>query len=371
MKVAYVHDDLMRRGGAERVLLSLHKIYPEASIYTLAYKKNRTYPEFMDMSIKTSMFQVLAINETIMKWLFYPLGVWAMKRLDLTAYDLVIISTTFGGKYVKVSPGAKVYTYCYTPFRLVWRPESYNVYQNSKGLKRKIFDVVIKRLKNIDLKASKRTDYFIAMTKAMKQRIIDAYHPRNEIYIINPPVNFLKFHVSSEVDDYYLVVSRFEPYKKVDLVIETFNRNGKKLVIVGNGSQEKYLKSIAATNIVFKQGLSQDQLAKTYSKCRALIFPQHEDYGLTPLEANASGRPVIAYKGGGVNDTMIEYVDNDKNSTAVLFNNQTVKDIQAAVDTFEELSFDPNFLRSHAEKFSETQFIMEIEKFINSTKNLK
>ena len=364
MKVAFVHDDLMRRGGAERVLLSLHKIYPEAPIYTLAYRKNNTYKEFVGKKIYTSWFQFFAINESVMKWLFYPLGVLAMKSLDLRKYDCVIISTTFGAKYVKVSPIAKVYSYCYTPFRLVWRPDSYQVYRNSTGLKKALFNWVIRRLKKIDFKAAKRTDFFIAMTEEMRNRILDAYKPQNEIAIVNPPVDYSNFKISSVVKDYYLVVSRFEPYKKVDLVIEAFNQCEKPLLIVGKGSQEAYLKSIAKPNIIFKQGLSQSELADVYSKCKALIFPQFEDYGLTPLEANASGRPVIAFRGGGINDTMIEYSGDDKVATALLFNEQSTQSLLQAIETFQDLKFDPKFLRKHAMKFSEAKFISNIKTII-------
>ncbi len=371
MKIAYVHDDLMRRGGAERVLLSLHKIYPEAPIYTLAYKKDKTYPEFRKKIIKKSWFQTLALNETIMKWLFYPFGVWAMKSLDLTEYDIVIISTTFGGKYVKVSSHAKVYTYCYTPFRLVWRPDSYTIYENSRGLSRTFLNWIIGRLKKIDMKAANRTDYFLAMTEPMRKRIVEAYNPERDVQIFNPPVDFSRFHVSDKIEEYYLVVSRFEPYKKVDLVIETFNKNGKQLVVVGGGSQEKYLKQIAKSNITFKHGLSQSQLAEVYAKCKALIFPQYEDYGLTPLEANASGRPVIAFRGGGILDTMIEYTGDVKSSTAILFDDQSTKSINEALDIFENLNFDPIFLRKHAESFSESRFTSSIANFINNTKDLK
>lgn len=366
MKVAFVHDDLMRRGGAENVLIALHQIFPEAPIYTLCYRPELTYPEFRSKKIITSWFQYIAFNEKIMKWLFYPIGVWAMKSLSIAEYDLVIISTTFGAKYVNVSGTAKVFAYCYTPFRLIWRPESYNVYSNSSGLGRKLFDLVIARLKKIDLRYAARIDYFFAMTQETKERIIEAYQPDQLVQIVNPPVNLDNFKVSSKEGDYYLVVSRFEPYKKVDLAILAFNMLGKKLIIVGKGSQERYLKSIANENIEFKTNLEYDELSSLYSKCKAFIFPQYEDYGLTPLEANASGRPVIAYRRGGVLDTMIEKNNDSETGTAIFFDDQIPESIIEAVTKFETMSFDPQKLRAHAETFSIEHFKKEIESFIKT-----
>lgn len=354
----------MRRGGAEKVARVISDMYPDAPVYTLCYQPELTYPEYKGRNIKTSWYQVFAKNEKLMKWLFFPLGLMAMKSLDLSEYDLVIMSTTYCAKYVKTGKNTMVVAYCYTPFRLAWNPESYNVYQNSRGLKRMIFNFVVNRLRKIDFRESRKVDYFVAMTEETRRRLVDAYKPKSDIPIINPAVELNNYGISEKIGDYFLVVSRFEPYKKVDLVIEAFNRNGKKLIIVGKGSQEEKLKNLAQGDIEFRQNLSNEELAEMYMNCKALIFPQHEDYGLTPLEANAAGRPVIAYNKGGVLDTMKPYRHFPQEATALLFDEQDVDSLNEAIGKFEELEFKPSHCRENAERFSEEAFIRELENYI-------
>lgn len=367
MKVAIIHDDLLRRGGAENVVRAISDIYPDAPIYTLAYQPDATYPEFKEKKIITSWYQIIARNETLMKWLFFPFGILAMRSLKVSGYDLVILSTTYCAKYAKVDKRSIVFSYCYTPFRLAWNPSSYSIYKNSRFPLRQLFNFVIWLLRGIDFRFAKRANYYIAMTRETRDRILDAYNPSKPLKIISPAVNLSNFKVRHEIGDYYLVVSRMEPYKKVDLVINAFNKSGKKLIIVGNGSQIKSLKEMANSNIEFKSGLSYDELSELYARSKAFIFPQHEDFGITPLESIASGRPVIAYRKGGVLDTMVPFGDEvDENWTAVMFNKQRVEDLNNAILRFEELSCKPEFLRRHAEKFSEDRFKKEIKEYIDS-----
>lgn len=365
MKVAIVHDELMRRGGAENVVRVIHEMYPESTIYTLAYRPNLTYPEFKDIPIKTSWFQFFALNESFLKALFFPLGIFAMKSLMLKDYDLVIVSTTHCGKYVKVSPNAKVITYCYTPFRLVWNPKSYTSYTQSKGLKRFLFDWVIKIIRKIDFDSAQRTDHFVAMTDETKERILRCYEPKNPIKLINPPVNTKNYEISIENKGYYLIVSRLEPYKMVNLAVEAFSDLDKKLVVVGRGSQKEKLRKIASKNIEFLEGIPNEELSKLYSNCKAFIFPQEEDYGITPLEANAAGKPVIAYCKGGVNDTMVPYESDMENATALFFEEQSKESLVDAILRFEDLSFNPEVARLNAEKFSEANFKVGFKKIVD------
>lgn len=366
MKVAIVHDDLMRRGGAEKVALTISELFPEAPIYTLAYQPDSTYPEFKSKKIHTTWFQYLARNEFWMKWLFFPFGLLAMKSLNIKEFDLVIISTTYCGKYVKIDPKSTVVAYCYTPFRLAWNPSSYSVYSNSKGIVRYIFNRVIHYLKKIDFKESKKIDYFIAMTKETKQRLIEAYKPKNKIPIINPSVELDDYEKSNDIGDYYLIVSRLEPYKKVDLAIKAFNISEKKLVVVGKGSMKSYLKNIAKENIEFREMLSNSELARLYKNCKGFVFPQYEDYGLTPIEANAAGRPVIAYGKGGIQDTMIPYQQNKEDATAFFFYEQSIKALNEAIENFERVTFAPEAARKNAERFSKKRFKKEIISFIDT-----
>lgn len=366
MRIAIVHDELVRKGGAEQVVISFARAFPEAPIYTLGYNPKRTYPEFRMFKIKTSFLGKLVKSEKWVKRLFFPLGIIAMKRLDLRDYDVVLQSTTHWSKYVKVKEDALVLTYCHTPFRLVWRPETYSQVRKASWIKKLLINNLIAVLKKIDYKAAQRTNYFITNSTEVAPRIRENYNPVKPITVINPPVKLNNFFMSSEIGDYYLIVSRFEPYKKVDLVIEAFNKMPeKKLLVVGQGSLYSDLKAMARDNITFKHDLSSRELAEAYAKCKAFIFPQHEDYGITPLEAAASGRPVIAYRKGGILDTMIPYEVDAAKATAVFFEEQTVNDITAAVKQFEQLTFDPMFIRAHAEKFREELFIQKIQSFVN------
>jgi glycosyltransferase involved in cell wall biosynthesis len=366
MKIAIIIDDLMRRGGGEQVALCFHKAFPDAPLYTSVYQPNLTYPEFKKSNVITSWYQKIATSEKRMKWLFFPFGLMAMKQMKVEDYDVVLISTTYSGKYVNISPKTLVLTYCYTPFRLAWNPTSYTEYINSKGLSRWLFDIVVNILRKIDKKSSERTDLFLAMTEETKERIKYAYSPKNEITIIPPPVNLANYYISETIGEYYLVVSRLEYYKKVDLVIDAFNELGHKLIIVGNGSKKAELMKRANRNISFLQGIDAATLSKLYAECKAFIFPQHEDYGITPLEANAAGRPVIAFGAGGILDTMIPYTGDASVATALLFEKQEVDDLIEAIKKAETLNFSPKFIRANAERFHEKIFIEKVQNFVHN-----
>jgi glycosyltransferase involved in cell wall biosynthesis len=363
MKIAIVQDDLMRRGGAEQVVRCLHMAFPEAPIYTLCYQPQLTYPYFKECDVRTSWFQSVVSTEKAMKMLFFPIGLLAMQQLDVTGYDVVLLSSTYCAKYVKVSENTIVINYCHNPFRLLWHPESYAEY-HSKGLKKLAVTTIIKAIRHYDFKTAQRTNYFITNTSDSAERIRKAYKPSKEIAIIKPPVNCSNFHVAGKTGSYYLLVARLEYYKRVDLAIEVFNDLGYPLVIVGRGPKEAELKKQAKSNITFKSGLSNVEIARLYAECKAFIFPQHEDYGITPLEANASGRPVIAYGQGGVLETMIPYTDDSLKATAVFFPEQTPESLKQAIATFEQLTFSPAFIRAHAGQFDELLFIEKIKQFV-------
>ena len=366
MKIAIVHDELVRKGGAEQVVLSFQKAFPKAPIFTLTYNPEKTYPEFASCNIQTSWFGKFIKDEDNLKRFFFPFAVGAMRLLDLKDYDVVLQSTTHCSKYIRVRPDTLVITYCHTPFRLVWRADTYEEVVNAGFLKRKLYDTVISILRNIDKKSAERTNWFLTNSREVVPRILSAYHPKDAVTIINPPVKCLNFFISDNVQDYYLVVSRFEPYKKVDLVIEAFNKMpSKKLLIVGKGSMENALKKMAGKNVTFLNGLDAKELAICYANCKAFIFPQLEDYGITPLEANASGRPVIAFGEGGVLDTMIPVRNGDsQTATAVFFASQSIESLSAAINYFETLIFNSHFIRQHAETFDEVHFVEKIKAFV-------
>src|SRR6218665_1617269 len=367
MKIAIVHDDLMRKGGAEKVALAIVRAFPEADFYTLCYRPELTYDEFNSYKVNTSWFQQVAKTESQMKMLFYPLGIWAMKSLKLEQYDLVIISTTFCAKYIKLNPRAVLVTYCHTPFRLAWYPETYNNVNGNMLFRWLTLNVICPRLRVIEKKYAIRTNHYIANSNVTVDRIKTCYTDKIPVSIINPPVELKNFRRKPQrVSDYYLVVSRFQPYKKIDLVIEAFNAMPeKKLIIVGTGGMEMELKAMAGKNVEFRGVVGQDELGELYAGCKALIFPQEEDFGITPLEANASGRPVIALGKGGVLETMVPYdPERDMPFTAIFFAEQTLESLLQAVQLFEtvEGKLNENFIYQNAERFSESGFIDKLKK---------
>lgn len=364
MKIAIVQDGLMCRAGGEQVALCFHKAFPDAPIYTQCYQPDLTFPEFSSCDIRTSWLQNFVKTDKQMKTLFFPLGIWAMESHDLTQYDVVLMSSTHCAKYVKIGKKTLVINYCHTPFRLAWDPNSYAQYEKSSGLKRFLFNSIIKILRRIDFRYAQRPDFFIANTEETAERARINYNIPSPT-VIYPPVNINNFYITS-VKNYFLVVSRLEHYKRTDLVIDAFNKLGYSLIVVGKGVQADTLKANAKSNITFLSGLSADELANVYANCRALIFPQHEDYGITPLEANAAGRPVIAYKAGGVLFTQLPMVDDPSKATALFFEKQTACDLISAIHEFEKIEddFSPTFIRNHAQQFDEKVFIEKIKLFV-------
>lgn len=372
MKVAIVHDELVRRGGAEQVVLDMHKAYPEADIFTLCYNRDKTYEEFKNAKIFTSWFQYLGKSEKLIKILYFPFAILAMRMFNLKGYDVVLISTTHCAKFVRTDKNASVITYCHTPFRLAWRPFSYAIVNSSNRLIRNIFLFASKVLRKLDIMAAKCSDFYLTNSKEVKTRIEDSYHPDQPVNIINPAAKLDNFYISNEHKDYHLVVSRLEDYKMVDLVVKAFNETpDKKLIVVGTGSKEAELKALAGDNITFLKSQSAAQLAKLYANCKALIFPQHEDYGITPLEAAASGRPVIAYGVGGVTETMVPFNGDSSRCTSVFFKEQTVSSLLGAIHQAESLEFSPKFIRNHANLFSAPNFIAKLRSFVSKIYNLK
>lgn len=370
MRIAIVHDDLMRRGGAEQVALCFQQAFPNAPIYTLAYNPKATYSGFSKENIITSWFQKIAPNEIWMKRLFFPFGMFAMRSINLENFDVILMSTTYCAKYVSISnKNTKVICYCHHPFRIAWFPESYSIYNKASKIQKRLIDLVLSIIRHIDYNYSKRVDHFIANTSATKIKIAECYDRElSEIDVLKPSVDCSKFYVSSphEIGNYYLLVSRLEHYKRVDLAISAFNKNGLPLVIVGKGTKEAELKKMANKNIKFLSNVSSSDLGKLYSQCQAFIFPQLEDYGITALEANASGRPVIAFGQGGVLDTTIPYESNEKPFTSLFFKEQCVDSLLNCIEKYEEIKgqVDSTYIRKHAETFDKKRFIQAIQEYV-------
>jgi glycosyltransferase involved in cell wall biosynthesis len=358
MKVAIIHDFLTQYGGAEKVLEVLHEIWPEAPIYTLVYNKNLLPEKFKNWKIFVSPIQNLPLGVNHYR-LFLFLMPTAIERFDLRKYDLVISSCSSFAKGVLTHGKTIHLCYCYTPTRYLWS-DAYEYLEGLEGFEKifkKFLPLLLTYLRNWDYLASKRPDYFLTISNFVNQRIKKYYH--REAKVIYPPVETNKYYISKEIGDYFLLISRFRPYKRIDLAIQAFNKLKIPLKIIGVG-KDRALRKIAKENIEFLGFVSDEEKAKYLSHCQALIFPQEEDFGLVAVEAMASGRPVIAYRSGGALESVIE------NVTGVFFDEQNWESLAEAVIKFNPKDFDPEKIRQHALKFDEDIFKQKLKEFIKT-----
>jgi glycosyltransferase involved in cell wall biosynthesis len=348
MKIAFVHEYLNQFGGAERMLQVLCALYPDAPIYTLLYDRNATGGVFDDKVIHTSFLQKLPLARKHHR-AFPLLMPVAMEQFDFSGYDTVVSISASFAKGVLTKPGTRHICYCLTPPRFLWDDSQKFVEEfGYSRLVKKFLPPFITYLRMWDQEASKRVDDFWAISGFIRERI-DKYYRRPST-LIYPPVNVDKFHVSEDTGDYFFMAGRLVSYKRFDLAIKVFNRLGLPLKIVGIGPEMNKLKKIAGRNIEFLGLVSDERLAELYADSRALIFPQEEDFGIVPLEAMASGKPVIAYGAGGALETIAE----DK--TGVFFREMTEDSLIQAIKKFEEMNFDPKECRKQAEKFDISVF---------------
>lgn len=357
MRVALVHDYLNQMGGAEKVLLTLHDLFPQAPIYTSIFDPKRMDARFRGLDIRTSFMQRLpGIKRRHQQYL--PIYPFAFERLDLRQFDLVISDSSAFAKGIVTRPDALHICYCYTPMRWAWNYEEYVEREQLGRGARTLLPPFIAWLRQWDYATAARVDYFIAISPTVAARIAKYY--RRESVVIPPPTDTGRFQVAPEHDDYFLIVSRLVPYKRIDLAIEAFNRLGLPLRIVGGGRDERRLRRLAGKNIQFLGRLPDAQVREQVARCRAFVFPGEEDFGLTPVEAQASGRPVIAYGAGGALATVVE------GTTGLFFYEQTSEALAEAVLAFRDDRFDPATIRRHAEEFDTERFMQRFLQFVES-----
>ena len=357
MKIAIVHDYLNQYGGAERVVEVLRELFPEAPIYTSIYLPDNMPNSFRKMDIRTSFMQKLPfLHKHFKKYLLlYPK---AIQSFDLSKYDVVLSSSSAFAKGAIKGQEACHICYCYTPMRFVWNYEEYVARENFGKCIRKILPFAIQKLRKWDETTVNRVDYFIAISQNIQRRIKEYYDRESEV--IYPPVNTEIFQPSKEIGNYFLVVSRLNSYKRIDLVIQVFNELKLPLRIIGNGPHRSALEKMAHQNIKFLGKVSDEKLAENYSKCKALVFPSGEDFGIAPLEAQASGRPVIAYADGGALETIVEGI------TGIFFKQQTAESLIEAIGRFDKIknNFVPQKIRENAFRFDKEIFKRKIKIFI-------
>jgi glycosyltransferase involved in cell wall biosynthesis len=357
MKIALVHDYLTQQGGAERVFELICKYFPNADIFTSLYDARNTIA-LNDRLVHTTKLQRLPGAAKYFR-LLAPFYFKAFKTLDLQDYDLIISSSSAFAKAVRKKPGAKHICFCHNITRFLWDTKvylhEYKKYAPFLSIINYLFDFMRKE----DILSSCSPDIYIANSSIVARRINNIY--RKESKVINFPIDTSKFIFSDQKEDFYLVATRLISYKRVDLIVEAFNWLGLPLLIIGDGPERKNLKSKALSNIQFLGHVSDFERNNLMAKARFVIVAALEDYGLVPIEANASGTPVICYGAGGVLDTQIP------GETGLFFHKKTPESLQAAILKANQMTWNYASIREHALKFSEQVFFEKIIEIIHET----
>lgn len=349
LKLAIIVSWLNQYGGAERVLEAAHALFPDAPVYTSMYDPQVMPQAYRAWDIRVSFMNRLPFVHRRHQ-LFLPLYRYAFEAFDLSEFDVVLSITSAFAHGVKKRGGARHICYCLTPARFLWQYDEYVQHEAVSPTARKFLPALVSRLRAWDQRAAARVDEFIAISREVQQRIAACYG--RAACIVYPPVDVSAFHIAPphELDDYFLIISRLIPYKRIDLAIEAFNQTGLPLVIAGDGRDRARLQARAKPNIKFLGRVSDEERLRLMARCKAFVFPGQEDFGITPLEANAAGRPVIAYGGGGALDTIVEGMNG------VLFHAPTSEALTASLENFHASDFDPQQIRAHAEQFDTRVF---------------
>jgi glycosyltransferase involved in cell wall biosynthesis len=357
MKIALVHDYLTQQGGAERVFELICKYFPSADIFTSLYDPRNTI-SLNNRLVHTTKLQRLPGAAKYFR-LLAPFYFKAFKTLDLQEYDLIISSSSAFAKAVRKKPGAKHICFCHNITRFLWDTKvylhEYKKYTPFQSMINYLFDFMRKE----DILSSCSPDIYIANSTIVARRINNIY--RKESKVINFPIDTSKFLFSDQKEDFYLVATRLISYKRVDLIVEAFNWLGLPLLIIGDGPEKKNLESKALSNIQFLGHVNDLERNSLMAKARFVIVAALEDYGLVPIEANASGTPVICYGAGGVLDTQIP------GKTGLFFNKKTPESLQSAVLQANQMTWNYKIIREHALKFSEQIFFEKIIEVIHET----
>lgn len=359
MRVALVHDFLTQRGGAERVVISLSRMFPGAPIYTSVYDPDGTYPDFGALDVRPLWLQRLPHRGNAFRALL-PLYPAAFENLRLDGYDLVISSSSAFAHRVRPRGAAHV-VYCYTPPRFLYDPAGY-FGRGAPALPwaRPLVAPVLAHVRRTDRRAARHPDLYVAISRAVAARIGAAYG--RVALVIHPPLDLGRFAgVTARPRPgvpYFLVVARLLPYKRVDVAVEACTKTGRRLVVVGTGPAEARLRERAGPTVRFVPRASDAEVANWLAGCTAVIQAAEEDFGLMPLEANAVGRPAVAYAAGGAADTVVDGV------TGVLFGEQSVDALVAALEAVEATAWDDAALRQHAAAFSEDRFHAELGRLL-------
>lgn len=357
MKIALVHDYLTQRGGAERVFELLCQRYPDADIFTSIYDPEQTI-ELGERLVQTTGLQKIpgaAKYFRMLAPLYYP----AFRSLDLQDYDLIISSSSSFAKAVKKRAGAFHICFCHNVTRFLWDTKTYLREYGDYRYFYPLIETIFQKMRKVDLAYAQEPDIYIANSSIVARRI--KQHYGKQAIVINYPINSSNFVFSNKKDNFYLVSARLISYKRVDVIIEAFNWLKLPLFIIGDGPERQRLESKALENIQFLGHVTDSERSYLMSKACSVIVAALEDYGLVPVEANASGTPVISYGAGGVLDTQIP------GDTGVFFNRQTPDALQVAVHAAKGITWDYEKIRHHAlSQFSEEAFFNKVEQVVSA-----
>lgn len=368
MKVALVHDWLTGMRGGEKCLEALCQIFPQAEIFTLLYNRGSVSAAIESKRIETSFIQGLPFSGN--KYQYYlPLFPVAIEQFDLSDFDLIISSSHCVAKGALTRPETCHICYCYTPMRYAW--EMYHTYfdrKNTSPLFRFLVALSMNYLRSWDESSARRVDYFAAISRHVSRRI--SKHYRRESEVIYPPVEVDSFELCNRPADYFLIVSALVPYKRVDLAVQAFNRLQYRLMIIGDGPEKNRLRKMAQKNVEFISWQNSENLVKHYQNCKALVFPGEEDFGIVPVEAQACGKPVIAFGRGGTLETVAgifpgETVSSNNKPSGIFFREQKVDSLVEAVRAFESMEFDPVAIRQNSMRFRSSIFKEKMKEFVD------
>ncbi len=356
MRIALVHDWLNQQGGAEQVLETLVDLYPSVPIYTSIFWRQAMPVDYGAWDVRTSFMDRLPLVKRHHQP-FLPLYPLAFESFDFSGYDLVLSNKSGFCHGIITSEETCHICYCLTPTRYLWDFRHYAQREDIGRAGQALLQPILSYLRLWDRLAADRVDHFIAISRTVKERIARLY--RRDSVVIHPPVDTERFcPADGRLDDYYLIVSRLVPYKRVDLAVRAMTKLDRPLLVVGEGRDQASLEKMAGPSVTFAGRVSDQELVSLLASCRAFIFPGLDDFGIAPVETMASGRPVIAFAGGGALDSVVE------GETGLFFHHQTPEDLAAAIERFEALDFDSTAIRRHAERFGRPVFEKKLTAFV-------
>lgn len=356
-----VHDYLIQMGGAERVVAVMSKAFPDAPLVTSVTCRESLLPEFRGKTIRNTWMQRLpGINKHFKK--VFPLYSFAFRALGKLESDVVWLSSSGFSKWARFAPETPVICYCHNPPRFFWEPESYLAHEVPSPLIRGAVRAVLPLFRRSDYRAAQRITHFVANSRTVQERIKRYYGRESEV--IHPPVDVERFKVSDKTEDFYLIVSRLVGYKGIDRAVAGLSKLGKRLIVIGDGPDRQRLEKLAGPTVEFKGRLSDAEVVRHMETCYAFVFPGLEDFGIAPVEAQACGKPVLAFEGGGALETVVPGV------SGMFFPEESADSLASIVPEFERQSWNAAVIRRNAERFSEQVFLDKMLTFMEAKTGL-